>query len=170
MVIPVRLTQILACFRIGILSHCTKCSRRGCFLYARKREHYCSRICPNDSGHAIGSVHQRHPLTSPTPCAQSGMGKRRLFRTAWRRRWLCGRCRCGRRSSCCWCWGRCRLDHWSSKASFIFFLTDLLYFRILERDDAAGASILYFHRATFDVINVLCVIRIARLWIRHLVI
>ena len=97
------------------------------------------------------------------------------------------RCCCRRRSSCC-CrcqnsgWGRCRcrsrcrgrcrrrLAHGSSKTGFIILLTDLLHFRVLKRDDAAGASVLHFNRATLDALNFLRVIRIARLRIRHLVI
>jgi len=124
-------------------------------------------------------------LNFPTPSVQRGVGKRKLFCITWCRTRLCGRCRCRRNTrcccrrrsrcccrcrSCCRCWGRCRLTHWSSKASFIFFLTDLLHFRILKCDSAAGASVLHFNRATPDVINFLRIIHLVRLWIRHLVI
>ena len=113
----------------------------------------------------------------------------KLIRTARRRSRLCGWCRCSRRIARCYCrcwsycWCRCRSScycscrcwcrrtHRGSKAGLIFLFADLLHFRTLQRDDATSAGVLHFHRAgTREGINLLRVIRSARVWVRHLVI
>ena len=78
------------------------------------------------------------------------------------------RCYCG---GSYYCRGCCWRTHRSSKAGFIILFADLLHFRTLQRDNAAGAGVLHFHCAgTHYGINLLRVIRSTRVRVCHLVI